>query len=266
MRRVNLLALLLSMLCAASAAQAASWYRVEVMLIAYTDEQQMQLENWPLNFNKEIPKPLLDEDAEPAEAIDTEEAEVSEEELEADAEIDITNADAETAEAATDTEEQPDQWWLEPDINHYSALLSNFEFSHIPKASWPVPLKPLDNLLLADALKFLQKRTDMQVIWHQAWVEPIQERQHSIKHPVNIQLETTNFQLELTGTFELSVSRYLHITTDLQMQHKSLEGEDLRAAKIQLNRRMRSGELHYLDHPMLGIMVKVIPIKDELDL
>ena len=33
----------------------------------------------------------------------------------------------------------------------------------------------------------------------------------------------------------------------------------LRAAKIERSRRMRSGEVHYLDHPLLGMVVKVTP-------
>ncbi|MAS25712.1 MAG: hypothetical protein CMH99_10195, partial [Oceanospirillaceae bacterium] len=27
-------------------------------------------------------------------------------------------------------------------------------------------------------------------------------------------------------------------------------------------RRMRSNELHYIDHPMLGIVIKITPIED----
>lgn len=34
----------------------------------------------------------------------------------------------------------------------------------------------------------------------------------------------------------------------------------IRAAQIKLTRRMRSNELHYLDHPMLGMIIKAIPV------
>src|SRR5690554_3569628 len=33
----------------------------------------------------------------------------------------------------------------------------------------------------------------------------------------------------------------------------------VRAGHIQLQRRMRSTELHYIDHPMLGVIVRVTP-------
>ena len=40
----------------------------------------------------------------------------------------------------------------------------------------------------------------------------------------------------------------------------------IRSARIQQSRRMRSNELHYVDHPMLGLVVKVIPVETEADL
>ena len=134
--------------------------------------------------------------------------------------------------------------------------------------------------MLEPALKHIQRRDDMKVIWHQAWVEPIQEREKSILHPLNIELEEEDLKIHLSGDFSLSLSRYLHIHSNLNMQHSvrqmtepDAEAEatplstwqPLRAAHIQQNRRMRSSELHYLDHPMLGIMVQIMPIPDKLD-
>jgi hypothetical protein len=33
--------------------------------------------------------------------------------------------------------------------------------------------------------------------------------------------------------------------------------------RLDTSRRMRSGELHYLDHPVFGVLIKVIPIEIE---
>jgi hypothetical protein len=30
---------------------------------------------------------------------------------------------------------------------------------------------------------------------------------------------------------------------------------------MQASRRMRSGELHYIDHPLMGVLIKVTPVK-----
>jgi hypothetical protein len=35
------------------------------------------------------------------------------------------------------------------------------------------------------------------------------------------------------------------------------------AVRLQQKRRMRSGEVHYIDHPMLGVVVKLTPLGDE---
>lgn len=35
------------------------------------------------------------------------------------------------------------------------------------------------------------------------------------------------------------------------------------AVQLQQKRRMRSGEVHYIDHPMLGVVVKLTPLSDE---
>ena len=35
------------------------------------------------------------------------------------------------------------------------------------------------------------------------------------------------------------------------------------AVLMQQNRRMRSEEVHYLDHPMLGVLARVVPLSDE---
>lgn len=258
MRLIKLLSLLGCFLYTPAIAQTANWYRVEVMLVAYTNEQQMQLENWPVSLTKESKATAStaeneqEAELEPTAIVDDEAVEELAEELLVD-------------ELASEPE-PPLKWWLEPEINRYSALLSNFEFAKFPKASWPMPLQPLDNLMLADSLKHFQKRSDMQVIWHQGWVEPIQERKHSIAHPINIELDAPYFHLSLTGQFQLSVSRYLHFSTNFEIQHNTTDGEAIRAATIKQTRRMRSNELHYLDHPMLGVMVKVVPIKNELEL
>ncbi len=104
--------------------------------------------------------------------------------------------------------------------------------------------------------------------------------------------------LPLDGTIKLVVSRYLHLHTDLyyttevQWQDEDTSGSDTPRASgeteaaaaglsgmsnisrgpdgqpmlsygMHQERRMRSGELHYLDHPVLGLLVKVTPHEPE---
>ncbi|MEX1082557.1 MAG: CsiV family protein [Halofilum sp. (in: g-proteobacteria)] len=97
--------------------------------------------------------------------------------------------------------------------------------------------------------------------------------------------------LPLDGTVKLVVSRYLHLHADLYYTtavaweeenggeatasesrspaatelstssriSRGPDGEPMLSYGFQQERRMRSGELHYLDHPVLGLLVKVTP-------
>ena len=56
----------------------------------------------------------------------------------------------------------------------------------------------------------------------------------------------------LKGLLRISKGRYLHIDTDLLLQQPGNE----QTYRIQLHRRMRSAEVHYLDHPKIGLIVR----------
>jgi len=72
------------------------------------------------------------------------------------------------------------------------------------------------------------------------------------------------------GSIKIVLGRYLHIYTDMIYQQprthaaRSWDGEQAQPYKeypIKSHRRMRSKELHYLDHPMVGILVMAMPVK-----
>lgn len=63
----------------------------------------------------------------------------------------------------------------------------------------------------------------------------------------------------LDGVFRLYLSRYLHAGVDL-VYHR--EGVEI-PFRLKTSRRMRSNELHYLDHPVFGVLVKVTPYEVE---
>ncbi len=63
----------------------------------------------------------------------------------------------------------------------------------------------------------------------------------------------------LDGTIRVHLARYLHADVDLVYHRKNIETP----FRLNTSRRMRSGELHYLDHPVFGVLIKVIPIEIE---
>ena len=65
---------------------------------------------------------------------------------------------------------------------------------------------------------------------------------------------------ELQGALRFHLSRYLHLEPLLWYGSDTESGQRI-WVKIEQNRRMRSEELHYLDHPLFGLLVRITPWK-----
>ena len=63
----------------------------------------------------------------------------------------------------------------------------------------------------------------------------------------------------LDGTVRVHLSRYLHAEVDLVYHRDDVEFP----FRLATSRRMRSSELHYLDHPVFGVLIKVVPYEPE---
>jgi len=63
----------------------------------------------------------------------------------------------------------------------------------------------------------------------------------------------------VVGTVTLTLSRYLHLNTDMVF-YTAVDGLPV-AARVSDSRRMRSRELHYIDHPLLGVIAEITPIE-----
>lgn len=92
----------------------------------------------------------------------------------------------------------------------------------------------------------IRRASDLKLLGHFGWRQPGLPRERAV--PIRINNEVPG----LSGTLTLTLSRYLHIETDLLYR----EGAG-RAYPMQQSRRMRSDELHYLDHPVIGMAVEV---------
>ncbi len=139
----------------------------------------------------------------------------------------------------------------------------------------------------------LQRSSSYRVLFHKAWQQQLWQKRRSPSILVSGG-ETHGSHSQLEGTVKLSVSRYLHLSTNLWMSEfggpetatggillptpTKQEDEPLdlatgsagiaplraespayaaRVATLQQERRMRSGELHYLDHPLFGVLIQV---------
>lgn len=168
-----------------------------------------------------------------------------------------------------------------------SALLHDF-----------LPL-PQEAFELADQASALTASGKYQILEHVAWLQPGLAKRQAIpvriqagldysddfgEHvPVYLVTEDQGMQeehaiSELDGTVKVVLGRYLHVFTDLIYRRPvdknvsaepvtdvSEHGRVLANFPLKIHRKMRSKELHYIDHPLFGILVEIRPAqsKDE---
>lgn len=107
-----------------------------------------------------------------------------------------------------------------------------------------VELLPAEALELSP-LAYTLKKKGRPVLLHIGWRQPVGKWKSPDWHW--IQTDT------LQGLLRVTRGRFLHLDVDLLMQD-SATGQHYR---IVGQRKMRSGEVHHLDHPKLGIIAKI---------
>ncbi len=106
-----------------------------------------------------------------------------------------------------------------------------------------------ESLSLKDVARRLTRSGRYTPLTHQGWRQPTMDK--TLALPVTIDSESVR------GTIRLYVARYLHAEAHLVFENPSAAGE----AQFELkeSRRMRSGELHYFDHPVFGMLLRATP-------
>ncbi|GAA60887.1 hypothetical protein P20652_2755 [Pseudoalteromonas sp. BSi20652] len=65
---------------------------------------------------------------------------------------------------------------------------------------------------------------------------------------------------ELDGLFKIHLRHYLYITADFDISQK-LENGEIESARFSQFRRVISGDVHYFDHPRMGMIVQIRKFK-----
>ncbi len=142
-------------------------------------------------------------------------------------------------------------------------------FAILPQEEWK---------LLTEAHRLRLTGGRMEPLLHLAWRQPIEKE----KPPERIYLQSSETrdadsptQPRLQGVVGVSLKRYLHLDLDLLLHNPSSPfGAGIETTltadrsgyinnlkpwryRLQATRRMRSGDLHYIDHPVLGVIAKI---------
>lgn len=286
----------ISMLSLPAYAEAPRWYNVEVALIGYQNNQTFDDENWPEVLTNQTP--ITEED----------------------------NSEDTTNNNNDDPWSWVSWWNSDTDANNSQALYSVKSLLRADKSAITITDSKSDEIThlklkipfaeegtaFEDKIEKLEKARDLQLLWLRKWQQPIPEKENTtleenavkinLRAALNLKKALKSSELlleaEVTGELYLYRSRYLHLVSNLTIQHwqsldritdvdKStdilpshptltdniipssnstpltpIDEIPVRAATINQSRRMRSNELHYIDHPMLGILVRVTPIEE----
>lgn len=284
-----------------SGAEAKTWYQVEVVIFARPDGEASE-EVWPKNlflshpFNWTV---LRDPDT-----------------------TLVSQSDLLTEKSLNAAEQDPLALRLKPQPQMVKPDLSRDSMFELPATERQ----------LNGHARAMERRKSYQILFHQAWRQPMIEDQEL---PALLITGGKEFgdHFELEGSIRLSLSRYLHLNTDLWLtrfepnygqelgtwpqlperpvqsniktQSENLSTDELpplgngnqedvsgawqrvlaadqdstlvlkqtedlpsflrepflpnRIATLKQSRRMRSSELHYLDHPLMGLLIIVTP-------
>ena len=122
----------------------------------------------------------------------------------------------------------------------------------------------------------LEKSGQYQILHHAAWQQPASLPDEA--HPIRLSNGKIFSQASpdtpvLDGSLRLSKEQFLQIDLNLLYHYpaatSSANGESTGSdgLLLQVSRKLRPGDLNYMDHPLLGVLAQVTPIDEEsLDL
>lgn len=100
----------------------------------------------------------------------------------------------------------------------------------------------------------LEQDGHYRVLAHQHWQQTIDAK--TVAKPVRV---TATNPTELEGTIRFFMSRHLHLDVDLLFRDISTGSGNV-VYRLSEQRKLKSQETHYFDHPRLGVLVRVMPL------
>lgn len=92
------------------------------------------------------------------------------------------------------------------------------------------------------------------VLAHQHWQQTIDAK--TVAKPVRVVAANP---AELEGTIRFFMSRHLHLDVDLLFRDITAGSGNV-SYRLSEQRKLKSQETHYFDHPRLGVLVRVMPL------
>ena len=115
-------------------------------------------------------------------------------------------------------------------------------------------LPPEEHVLAKEAAS-LARRAGYRVLAHQAWLEPMEENVPPTRVMIVASNDDRDIPGRIIGTVGIRLSRFLHTEVVFSFPYGNTGGY----AHLVETRRMRSEEVHYIDHPLFGALIRIEP-------
>ncbi len=141
----------------------------------------------------------------------------------------------------------------------------------------------LPTIALGEDIKSINRQRTLRPLIHKRWRQPVPARDAPQPIYINLPIDQRNPATvtgypRIEGFIDVTVSRYLHFATTLWYHADTLGAEPVMMPfnptyesrldpmapepymELKESRRLRSGDLHYLDHPKFGVLVIIEPV------
>ncbi len=135
----------------------------------------------------------------------------------------------------------------------------------------PTNYQSIKPSILKNKYKRISTSSEYNVLFYGAWRQPGLAKDRAFEIDINdlVNIHTSKTANKLSGKFKLVLARYLHIYNELKYQREVFTTLENTKEKTEINvevypltshRRMRSKELHYIDHPLVGMLIQITPV------
>lgn len=111
-------------------------------------------------------------------------------------------------------------------------------------------------------VKQLSENKNFRVLAYAHWSQTLDSASKGVK-PVRIVSTEKANPPELEGAIRFSMSRYLHLDVNLLFRPASEQTSSGTMYRISEQRRVKSQETHYFDHPKFGVLVRIMPVDSD---
>jgi hypothetical protein len=121
---------------------------------------------------------------------------------------------------------------------------------------------PGDSYMQPTLTTLLQKDGHYRILAHARWLQSLDAK--DIAKPVRITSGSPANPGEIDGTIRFFMSRFLHLSVNLQFRDPaSADPAAPTVYRMNEQRRIKSLELNYFDHPRFGVLARVVPVENK---